>query len=259
MRNAISRDFGEAAEAYDSYTELQRRIASDLAALLGALLANGAPHPRVLDAGCGTGQVLGALSKRRPGWELMGIDLAEGMCQEAKKRAPRATILRADMAAMPIRDGSLNGILSSAALQWSEEPERVFAEWRRLLAPGGVAVTATFGPGTLQELNTAFRAVDSAPHIHAFAPREVLLMAARNAGLVPLQAERRVETPAYASVRDLMHQLKATGARNKRADRRRGLFTPRQMRAVEALYPRDPRGRVLASWEVLSFVFTRPA
>ncbi len=256
MRDNIARDFGAAAEYYDAQAELQRRMGADLAGLAGALLS-AQPHPVVLDAGCGTGRLLAALARRRPGWKLIGVDLAEGMCAQARHQATSATILCADMGVLPVANGALHGILSTAALQWAEHPAPVFAEWARVLRPGGVAVVSTFGPGTLRELAAAFAAVDGWPHLHPFPTRETLITAAQACGLTPLQVERRMEEMSYPSVAALMRHLKAIGARNKRPDRRRGLFTPRMLSAVESAYVRPVPGSILASWEVLNFVLRR--
>lgn len=258
MHSAIARDFGAVAAHYDAKAELQRRMGADIAGLAGALLST-QTQPRVLDAGCGTGRLLAALSRRRPSWKLMGIDLAEGMCAEALRQTPNLPILCGDMAALPVADASLHGILSTAALQWSTDPGRVFADWARALVPGGVAIVSTFGPSTLRELEAAFAAVDGWPHLQTFPTRESLMTSARANGLPPLQIERRMEELNYPSVASLMRHLKSIGARNKRPDRRRGLFTPRMLSAVEAAYPREKPGRISASWEVLSFVLRRDA
>ena len=258
MRDNVARDFSTAAAIYEEHAELQRRTGSEMAGLLGALLG-AHPAPRVLDAGCGPGALLAAMEKRRPHWQMLGADLAEGMCRTAQEKMERTRIIRADMTQLPLADESLDAILSNAALQWAEDPIRLLMEWRRVLKPGGLIAASTFGPATLQELRAAFESVDSWPHVQTFGTQKEWILLARAAELTPLQTERKVETRSYPSVNALMRHLKAIGARNKRADRRRGLFTPRLLSAVEAAYPMREKKHILASWEIVSFVFRRDA
>jgi SAM-dependent methyltransferase len=50
----------------------------------------------VLDVACGPGNVSAYLAKVRPDLELLGIDLAEGMIREARRRVPAATFVVQD-------------------------------------------------------------------------------------------------------------------------------------------------------------------
>jgi SAM-dependent methyltransferase len=60
-----------------------------------ALVASYAPTS-VLDAGCGTGRVAIELSRR--GYDVMGVDLDEGMLQSARTKAPELTWVCGDLA-----------------------------------------------------------------------------------------------------------------------------------------------------------------
>ena len=66
----------------------------------------------------------------------------------------------ADAQALPLRDGSVDLIVSNLMLQWCD-PDAVFAEFRRVLAPSGLLSFSAFGPDTLSELRTAWRQVDA--------------------------------------------------------------------------------------------------
>jgi ubiquinone/menaquinone biosynthesis C-methylase UbiE len=50
----------------------------------------------VLDAACGPGNVSAYLAKLRPDFKLLGIDLAEGMLEQARRRVPTAEFLCKD-------------------------------------------------------------------------------------------------------------------------------------------------------------------
>jgi SAM-dependent methyltransferase len=60
-----------------------------------ALVAAYAPTA-ILDAGCGTGRVAIELSRR--GYDVMGVDLDQGMLAEARAKAPTLTWLQGDLA-----------------------------------------------------------------------------------------------------------------------------------------------------------------
>jgi malonyl-CoA O-methyltransferase len=58
-------------------------------------------------------------------------------------------------------------------------------------------------------------------------------------------------TLTYPDVRALAHELRALGARNALAARRRGLTGRRRWASVERQYARDPDGRLPATCEVV--------
>ncbi|NJN46423.1 MAG: class I SAM-dependent methyltransferase [Candidatus Competibacteraceae bacterium] len=54
------------------------------------------PGARILDVACGPGNVSAYLSKTRPDLELIGVDLAEGMVKQARRRVPSAKFMVKD-------------------------------------------------------------------------------------------------------------------------------------------------------------------
>lgn len=65
---------------------------------------------RVLDAGCGAGRMLPVL--RSLGCDVSGIDLSRGMLARARTDWPDFTVSRADLTALPLADGCLDGYFS---------------------------------------------------------------------------------------------------------------------------------------------------
>jgi SAM-dependent methyltransferase len=138
------------AETRDSYT----RIAVDYAEtastdprpqlLEQALLGVFAERVRacavgpVADVGCGPGRQTARL--RDLGVEAFGIDLAPGMIEVAKRAYPELRFEVGSMLDLDLADGSLGGIHASYSIihvPWELRP-RVFAEFFRVLAPGGL-------------------------------------------------------------------------------------------------------------------------
>lgn len=91
----------------DEYDERFRRLAAEgvdvhgEAHLVDRLL--GGPPARVLDAGCGTGRVAIELVGR--GYDVVGVDVAPGMLDEARRKAPGIDWRLVDLAAGPLPAG----------------------------------------------------------------------------------------------------------------------------------------------------------
>ncbi len=110
----------------------------------------GEPGERVLDAGCATGDH--ALALARAGFAVTGADLSAAMVRRAARKATAAGLAiafrRADFnGTLPFAAAAFDRVLCVAALQCARDPGRVLAEFRRVLAPGGVLALAVKVPG----------------------------------------------------------------------------------------------------------------
>jgi malonyl-CoA O-methyltransferase len=210
---------------------------------------------RILDVGCGTGHGARALLQhyRRAG--LVALDLAPAMLRATRSRRPwlrRLDVVCGNAAALPLADASVDLVFSNLMLQWCNEPDRVFAEFRRVLRPGGLALFTTFGPDTLKELRAAWGAADGHTHVSRFIDMHDLGDALLRAGLAEPVMDMEHLTLTYPDVRSLMRDLKTMGARNATTGRSRGLTGRRRLAAVEAHYEGHRRdGRLPATWEVV--------
>ena len=93
------------------------------------------PGARVVDLGCGTGDLCRALG--RAGLRAVGVDMAAGMLARAHTSAP---LVRADALRLPLGDGSLDGAISGFALRNVVDIAACFREAARVIRPGGRAV-----------------------------------------------------------------------------------------------------------------------
>lgn len=92
---------------------------------------------RVVDLGCGAGNVTAMLRKRWPEADILGVDGSEAMLARAREAAPGCRFLAADIAGfVAARNPDL--IFSNAALHWLADHRRLFPRLISLLAPGGV-------------------------------------------------------------------------------------------------------------------------
>jgi len=92
------------------------------------------PDGTVLDVGCGVGHSYHLLSPR----ETVGVDIEP----DALIGQERRTIV-ADMRELPLPDGGFGSFLAVQSIEHVGEPDRVLAEARRVLDPGGTAVLVT--------------------------------------------------------------------------------------------------------------------
>lgn len=105
--------------------------------LLDRLLAECPKGSRVLDAGCGTGELLKKL--RESGFHAVGLEPAEGMRTLACERNPGLEVLDGVITELPFDDASLDVILAIEVLRYlhPDDVQRAWREMFRVLKPGG--------------------------------------------------------------------------------------------------------------------------
>lgn len=235
----------------------------------------------VLDAGCGTGADLPALQKHYPQSRVVGVDGAHAMLQAALVRQhaalssmnrllsqwlPRqvtaarglhADLACGDFARLPFALGSFDLVWSNLALHWHPQPDRVFAEWRRILRVDGLLMFSCFGPDTFKQLRSAFADGAGVPgdtdrrvlpfvDMHDFG--DMLIQAGFSTPVMDMETI----TVTYESVDRLLADVRAWGG-NPLSNRPRGMlgrqvhgrFTDR----LESL--RDADGRIPLTFEVI--------
>jgi malonyl-CoA O-methyltransferase len=137
---------------------------------------------QVLDAGCGAGADLAQLQKAYPAAQVLGVDAVPAMLAAAaalpRRRAPSSAVCcrpRAASTCCAATSGSCRWARTRSTsygrtwrLHWHPQPDRVFAEWRRVLRVDGLLMFSNFGPDTFRELRNAFAAMDETPHTLPF-------------------------------------------------------------------------------------------
>lgn len=252
---AARRAFDRAAASYDNAAGVQREICARLATLMHACPPLGAPQ-RLVDAGCGTGYGLQRLAEHFPAAQCIAVDFAPAMLQRAVKHNA-AWPLCADLQALPLRDGCVDALWSSLALQWCE-PARALSEFARILRRGATAWIATLGPNTLHELRAAFAQVDDEAHVLDFRAAEEWAEIARAAGFDVITLQRDTACVRAPDLRGVISHLKGIGAHRFDTAPRRSLGRP-QWRLLEQAYAahRDASGLLPASYDVVLLALRR--
>jgi len=246
---AIATSFSRAASTYDSVASLQREVGSRLLDRLDQIEVKPAA---ILDLGCGTGFFAPALRARFPAVHYIGLDIALGMLDHARRQpSAKGSWLAGDAEQLPLAENSVDLVFSSLAIQWCQQPEALFTELARVLRPGGCCVFSTLGPATLHELRSAWAAVDRHQHVNEFLPASDLLSASECAGGVDLRLEPEAFCMYYRRVRELFDELKTLGAHNMNRGRAAGL-TGRQLLGgmMQAYESFRQQGQLPASYEV---------
>lgn len=121
-------------DQYDRFKAERTAPFHDLLALV-----QGHAHRRVVDLGCGTGQLTRLLHERTGAAETLGVDASPAMLERAAAVAGDGLrFLEADIGALDgMVDGPVDVVFSNAALQWLPDHEAVLDRWAGFVGPGG--------------------------------------------------------------------------------------------------------------------------
>jgi SAM-dependent methyltransferase len=111
---------------------------------------------RVLEAGCGEGYGADLLAGQAAG--VLAVDYDAPTAGHVARRYPRVDVVRANLVALPVRDGSCDVVVSLQVIEHLWEQARFLRECLRVLRPGGVLMISTpnrltFSPGRDTPLN----------------------------------------------------------------------------------------------------------
>jgi arsenite methyltransferase len=134
---------------YDSAQALSRRL---MVAFRHPIEWLAIPQGGVaLDVGCGPGSVTPSLARAAgPDGLALGVDISKPMLARAVRAqaGPQTGFMLADAQRLPLRDETVDAVVSIAALQLIPDPEAALTEMGRVLRPGGrlAVMVPTAGP-----------------------------------------------------------------------------------------------------------------
>ena len=217
-RKAMRTAFEKAASSYDTVAVLQQEVADRLVDRMKLMSMK---PVSILDAGSGTGFVSQLLATRYPKAKITALDLAFNMLKQAKgKRTFKQrwnknfNYVNAEVEILPFADASFELVISGLTLQWCQDLPKVFAEFKRILAPGGLLIFSSFGPDTLKELRQSWAEVDELAHVNAFADLHDVGDALLQTGFADPVMDMEMLTVTYKDVITVMSDLKQIGAHN---------------------------------------------
>jgi len=177
----------EWSERAPGWAEQWGRFAEPARAVLAEVTGIG-PGMRVLDIGCGSGEMCALAAAR--GAEVAGIDAAEGMIEIARRRLPGADLRVGPMEQLPWEDDRFDVATAVNALQFAADFVDALAEAARVVRPGGSVAVCNWGRMQDRELFVVMRALRDGPSAAGSEIGEPggLEALARRAGLEPAQA-----------------------------------------------------------------------
>jgi len=139
----VPTDWSVYAQCYDALTKLK-----PYQDLVSSVVRTLSPKndDAILDAGCGTGNLLCALRNECADAVLTGIDFSEGMLSYSKVKNSGHDVVfhQVDMNGdIPFTAHSFSAVTSVNVLYALTHPKSTLKEWYRILKPGGRVVIAT--------------------------------------------------------------------------------------------------------------------
>jgi SAM-dependent methyltransferase len=234
------------ARALGPVTFLLQRVADDFAERLGAVLR---PFDLAIDLGTPSDAVRVRLASRVGALVAVNSDAAAWPLR-----------IVADEEALPLRDASVDLVVSGLALQFVNDLPGTLIQIRRALKPDGLFLAALVGGDSLFELRQAFAAAEAeveggvSPRVAPFADLRDLGALLQRAGFaLPVTDVDRL-TVRYDTPFALMHDLRRMGAANALVERRRAPLRRATLRRMAEVYAdrfADPDGRLRASFEIV--------
>ena len=263
-RPHVKRSFSGACHTYDEHAVLQREIADRLLAHLNFTKLE---PKRILDIGCGTGYFTRLLVEKYKKAEVTALDLSETMVNHTKTqhrmRMPwhgKRQHCVADGCALPFTEGSFDLITSNLAMQWVADPKEMMMEMRRILAPNGLTLFATFGRRTLAELRQSLAELSHGSQSRAghVLPFPDVMSLGDVLSKLPFEApviDSDLFTLTYPDVMALVRELKGLGASSAAiSGRANGLYGRKLLKDLDASYGEKHRtedGKVRATFEAI--------
>jgi ubiquinone/menaquinone biosynthesis C-methylase UbiE len=107
-----------------------------------------APGTKMLDVGCGAGQI--SIPAARAGVDVTGVDIATNLIEQARARAVAEGLSiqfdEGDAEELPYSDDSFDTVVSIVGAMFAPQPQRVAAELVRVCRPGGRIIMANWTP-----------------------------------------------------------------------------------------------------------------
>jgi len=261
-RDLHRRRLDRAARRYAAASFLKRRAAEDLVQRLEVVKRD---FPVAVDLGSRDGAFAAALAASDAAGKvgvLVQTDLSEAML--AGRAGPR---LVADEERLPFAPESLDLVVSSLALHWTNDFVGALIQIRETLKPDGLFLGAILGGATLIELRAALMTAElellggSGPRVSPFADAYDAAGLLQRAGFALPVADVDRVTVRYDHIFALMADLRAMGETSTLVEGAgRPLRRPVLTRAAEVYADKfaEPDGRLVATFEILTLTGWAP-
>jgi SAM-dependent methyltransferase len=245
---------------------LKQRAAADLVERLEAIMRS---FPLAVDLCARDGRFAAALAES-PARERVGLiveaDLSERMLAGRPSRYP-APRLVLDEERLPFARESLDLVVSSLGLHWTNDLPGALLQIRRALKPDGLFLGAILGGSTLIELRTCLFEAEAevaggaGPRVSPFAEAIDAAALLQRAGFALPVVDSDKAVVRYSDPLKLLADLRAMGETSVLVDRPSRPLTREVLARALALYVErfaDANGRVAATFEILTITGWAP-
>ncbi|KPZ61120.1 methyltransferase domain-containing protein [Pseudoalteromonas sp. P1-7a] len=231
LKKGASNKFSKAAEQYNSHANVQKQASNDLFKLI-----NNQPHNQnKLCVDLGAGPLVNTARLNNQYGQVIAIDLSLNMLKSSLLTTAK---ICADMDNLPLQANSIDVVFSNFAVQWSANFEKLMQALYKSLKPGGQAYISTVVAGSLNEIKTAFAALDNRSHINTFNTHAYINQLVQKAGFSINSSQKVIYTDCYSSPLKAIKSIKAIGATTQNhANSRQGLLTKSALQRVCNAYP----------------------
>ncbi|MGI9521339.1 MAG: methyltransferase domain-containing protein [Hyphomicrobiaceae bacterium] len=219
----------------------------------------------VLNIGSGTGRLSAALIDAdavSPASTIVDLDITH----HSGEHRIRASVV-GDEEALPFRDGAFDLVVAGLTLQYVNDLPGVLTQIQRLLKPDGLFLGAIAAGETLHELRLSTLHAEAevsggaSPRVAPFADVRELGGLLQRAGFALPVADSDSLIATYETPLHLMRELKAMGAGNALADRRKVPMTRSLLFRIIEEYTdhfSTPDERVTATFEIVTLTGWAP-
>jgi Methylase involved in ubiquinone/menaquinone biosynthesis len=93
---------------------------------------------KLLDIGCGTGDLIYSISKSHPDWQICGIDISTCMLKQAQEKNSAFVLCEGNVHQLPYKENMFDIVTNVVSFHHYEKPEKALNEMYRILKPGGI-------------------------------------------------------------------------------------------------------------------------
>ena len=225
------RKFSGAATRYVEHANVQKQAALELFKLIPK--TSTVKNKLCLDLGAGP--LCNTRTLQNMFGQVVAMDLSLSMLKNTEFSASR---ICADMDNLPLLTNSVDAIYSNFALQWSTNFAKAMQGLYRVLKPGGQAYISTVVEGSLDEIKTAFAALDSHSHVNYFHSDSYINQSVIKVGFRINSTKKVTYLDQFRSPIQAIRSIKAIGATTQnQTNNRPGLLTKKALQKVCNAYP----------------------
>ncbi|CAI86680.1 methyltransferase domain-containing protein [Pseudoalteromonas translucida] len=233
LKKGAQSKFSKAASSYNHHANVQKQAADDLFKLIKANANSSNKAKLCIDLGAGP--LVNTHTLQTLFGSVIAMDLSLNMLQSSALNTPR---LCADMDNLPLQANSIDIIYSNFAVQWSADFAQLLKSLYTALKPGGQVYISCVIEGSLNEIKTAFSALDNNSHINTFNSEQYINQSVQKSGFTINTIQKALYSDEFTSPLNAIRSIKAIGATaQNHSNTRRGLLTKHALQQVCSAYP----------------------